>query len=156
MRPFLSLVSSFAFVATAACASSGTSASAGAEGAAAMTTPRLQGLLQPIGGGISGEVSLAPTERAGQFRASIMLRGSDAGQQHPWHVHSGRCDSEGPVVGSVIAYPVLQIRGDGNVDLTRTIDGTIEPGRSYYVDVHASRSNMDRIIACADLQPVRE
>lgn len=156
MRRSLFLLSSLTLAGAAACASSG-AASGGGEAAAnvAVSTPRLQGLLQPRGGSISGEVTISPTDRADQFRVALTLRGSDAGQQHPWHVHRGRCDAEGPIVGSILAYPVLQIRGDGNVDLNRTIDAGLEPGQSYYADIHASRSNMDRIIACADLMPAR-
>lgn len=151
MRHTVLILSSLALASAAGCASSG--AAAGGEAAVNVTTPRLQGLLQPRGSSMSGEVSIMPTSRAGEFRVNLSLRGSSAGQQHPWHVHTGRCDAEGPVVGSILAYPVLQVRGDGNVDLAQTIREPLEPGRSYYVDIHASRSNMDRIVACAELQP---
>jgi hypothetical protein len=151
MRHIILTFSSLALAGTLACASGGASSDAAAGGE--VTTPRLQGILRPRGGAISGEVSISPTGRAAEFRTVLTLRGSDAGQQHPWHVHRGRCDSQGPVVGSILAYPVLQIRGDGNVDLTQTIRERLEPGPSYYVDIHASRSNMDLIIACADLLP---
>ena len=153
MRRTLPFLSSLALAASMGCASSGTSAEGTAAATDVNTTPRLQGLIQPRGGSMSGEVNITPTERAGEFRARLTLRGSQAGQQHPWHVHTGRCDAMGPVVGSMIAYQVLQIRGDGNVDLNQTIRERLSPGQSYYVDVHASRSDMDRILACADLQP---
>jgi hypothetical protein len=153
MRHSLLVLSSLTVLSAAACASGG--APAGGAAASDVTTPRLQGLLQPRAGSVSGEVSVSPTDRAGQFRVALTLRGSAPGQQHPWHVHRGRCDAEGPIVGSTIAYPVLQIRGDGNVDLNRTIDASLDPAAAYYVDVHASRANMDLIIACADLLPAR-
>ena len=152
MRHTVLLFSSLALVASVGCASGGTSGS-GATAEGAVTTPRLQGLLQSAGGGLSGEVAIAPTSRAGEFRANLVVRGSSAGQQHPWHVHTGSCNAHGPVVGSLIAYQVLQVRGDGNVDLTQTVRETLRPGQSYYVDIHASRSDMDRILACADLHP---
>ena len=138
-------------VVTLACASG--AASSPSTDAGVVTTPRLQGVFQPRGGGISGEVSVSPTGREGEFRAALTVRGSNAGEQHPWHVHTGRCDAEGPPVGSILAYPILQIRGDGNVDLTQTIRERLVPGTSYYADIHRSRSNMDIIIACADLHP---
>ena len=151
MRHTVLLFSSLALVASGGCASSG---SAEVEPAMdVVATPRLTGLIQPRGGSMSGEVAIAPTARAGEFRINLSLRGSEAGQQHPYHVHQGRCDATGPVVGSSVAYQVLQIRGDGNIDLSQTIRERLEPGRSYYVDVHPSRADVDRIIACADLLP---
>ena len=153
MRQTAVLLSSLALAAATGCASGGTSGGAAEAAADVGMAPRLHGLIQPRGGGMSGEVAIAPTSRAGEFRVNLTLRGSDAGQQHPWHVHQGRCDAMGPVVGSSVAYQVLQIRGDGNIDHSQTVRETLESGRAYYVDIHASRSDMDRIVACADLQP---
>ena len=141
------LFSSLVLAASIACASGGTSSSGTA--AADVTTPRLQGI---FGGGFAGEISVAPTDRQGEFQVALTLRGSNAGQQHPWHVHLGRCDAQGPIVGSLLAYPVLEARGDGNADLSRKIGVSLAPGRSYYADVHRSRAN-DGVVACADLHP---
>ena len=150
MRYVIKVCCSLAAV-TLGCASGG--ASSGGTDGGVVTTPRLQGVLQARGSAISGEMSVSPTSREGEFRAALTLRGSNAGEQHPWHVHTGRCDAEGPIVGSMLAYPVLQIRGDGNADLAQTIRERLVPGTSYYVDIHRSRANMDIIIACADLHP---
>ena len=148
MRHIRPLFSSLVLAASVACASGGTPSSGTAAGAD-VTTPRLQGI---FGGTLAGEISVSPTDRRGEFEAALTLRGSSAGEQHPWHVHTGRCDAEGPVVGSILAYPVLQIRGDGNADLSRKIGVSLEPGRSYYVDIHRSRAS-DAVVACADLLP---
>jgi len=150
MRHIRPLFSSLVLAASFACASGGTpsNATAGAD----VTTPRLQGIFQPRGGAFAGEIRVSPTDRQGEFQAALTLRGSNAGQQHPWHVHTGRCDAEGPVVGSILAYPVLEIRGDGNADLSRKIGVSLQSGRSYYVDIHRSRAN-DAVVACADLHP---
>ena len=155
MRFSLLFSSSFALAASIGCASTGTSGGDTATDAA-ITTPRLGGVLQSGGSGLAGEVNIAPTSRAGEFRAVLAVRGSSAGQQLPWHVHRGSCNANvvGTVVGSLVSYQALQVRGDGTADLTQTIRASLEPGQAYYVDIHASRSDMERIVSCADLHPV--
>ena len=143
--------SSLVLAGSIACASGGTPSSG--TPAAAVVAPRLQGIFQARGSGLSGEIGISPANRQGEFQVALTLRGSNAGLQHPWHVHSGRCESEGPVVGSILAYPVLEIRGDGNVDLSRRIGVKLEHGQMYYADIHLSRAN-EAVVACADLQPI--
>lgn len=149
--PFASLL---ALAASIGCASTGTS---GGETAtdATITTPRLAGVLQSGGSGLAGEINIAPTSRAGEFRATLAVRGGSAGQLLPWHVHRGNCNANvvGTVVGSLVSYQPLQPRGDGTADLTQTVRASLEPGQAYYVDIHASRSDMERIVGCADLHP---
>ena len=51
----------------------------------------------------------------------------------------------------LVAYQLIQVRGDGTADHTQTVRTSLAPGQTYYVDVHASRSDMERIVGCADL-----
>lgn len=151
MRHAVVVVSSLALVTTIGCASSGSSTGGTATAASSGGGPALKGLIQPLGASLTGQVTIAPTSRDGELRVAMTVRGSSAGQRHPWHVHSGRCDATGPILGSTVAYPLLEIRGDGTVDITRTIRARLDPLRSYYVDIHASSADMDRILGCADL-----
>lgn len=152
MRFSCSFARALALAATVGCASAGTSGGDTATDAAS-TTPRLGGVFQSGGGGLAGEVNIAPTSRAGEFRATLSIRGASAGQQLPWHVHAGRCNSSTPgvVAGSLVAYQLIQVRGDGTADHTQTVRTSLAPDQTYYVDVHASRSDMERIVGCADL-----
>ena len=154
MRLTFPFARSLAIVAAIGCASSGTSGGETASDAAT-TTPRLAGVLQSGGTGLAGEVNIAPTSRAGEFRATLSLRGSSAGQQLQWHVHRGNCNANvvGPVVGSLVIYQVIQARGDGTADHTQTVRAPLEPGQAYYADLHPSRSDIERVVGCADLHP---
>lgn len=81
----------------------------------------------------------------------ISIEGATVGGQHPWHVHVGRCGSNGAVVGSGSAYPVLQVGSDGRASANATINVALRENESYHVNVHRSTTDMGTIIACGNL-----
>ena len=129
------------------------SGSGGAPEAATLDTalmPAMKAIIRPMGGGIQGEATVLPGNRPGQFRATVSIMGSQAGQQHPWHVHAGRCDAPDQVVGGMLEYRMLDVRGDGKAESVATVNADLQLGRSYFVDIHLSRGDMDRVIACGN------
>lgn len=142
------LVIPFAAIGALGCASTGGQPPATLDTA---MMPPMRAVLRPYGGPVQGQAAVAAGTRSGQFRATINIIGSQAGQQHPWHVHAGRCDAPDNAVGGLLEYPMLDVRGDGNAAASANVSGALELGRPYHVDVHLSRANLERVIACGDL-----
>lgn len=70
---------------------------------------------------------------------------------HPWHIHAGRCGSGGPIVGDPAAYPALRPGTDGNGTASATVNVPLTMGQDYYVNIHASPSELGTIVACGQL-----
>ena len=86
----------------------------------------------------------------------IDIRNASPGGEHPWHVHSGRCGSNGSIVGDASAYPLLEVDGDGEARAVAHLNLPLPTWGDYYVNVHASQTNLQTIIACANLaRPTR-
>ena len=109
--------------------------------------------LSPASSPVTGLVRLQPTNRAGEVRATITVRGAPIGAQLPWHVRQGRCDENGPELGAQAAYRTLDVRADGTADLRVTLPITVPTTGTYSVRVLLDRSQMDRIVACGVLSP---
>jgi hypothetical protein len=90
--------------------------------------------------------------RAGKTAVGINLAGGMSGATHPWHVHVGRCETNGPIAGAASAYPPLRPDGGGNASATANLDVELMSGQSYYINVHESPQNLGKIIACGDLR----
>lgn len=82
---------------------------------------------------------------------TVSLAGGSAGGEHPWHVHSGVCESNGPIVGQAAAYPVLHPDAGGNATAEAHIGVALDPGGSYYVNIHQSPSDLGTIVGCGQL-----
>lgn len=66
----------------------------------------------------------------------LTISGLEPNSMHPAHIHSGMCESEGPVV-----YPLQTVQADasGNASVTTTINNVASiPGSGWYVNVHHS------------------
>lgn len=87
---------------------------------------------------------------SGGTTATVDIRGAVPGARLPWHIHRGTCDSNGPIVGAVNAYPPLLVSSTGRATATATIATNIDEG-DYYVNVHASPDNLGTIVACGEL-----
>ncbi len=83
----------------------------------------------------------------------VSISNATPGGQHPWHVHSGRCGSNGPIVGSPGAYKPLAVDGDGNARENASLAVALPYSNDYYVNVHAAANNMGTIVACGNLAP---
>ena len=101
-----------------------------------------QGQYMAITGNTSAQVS------EGMTTAMVSLYSATAGSTHPWHIHEGKCGSGGPIVGDPMAYPPLVIGDNGTGSSTAKLNARLNEAKDYSVNVHASSSNMETIIAC--------
>lgn len=89
---------------------------------------------------------------AGQTAVGINFAGGEPGSTHPWHIHSGTCETGGGIVGDAQAYPPLRPGANGNAAATARIDVELTPGQRYHVNVHRSPSDLSTVISCGDLR----
>lgn len=87
----------------------------------------------------------------GRTQVSVSLNGAVPNSAHPWHVHEGACNSGGTIVGDSTAYPVLQVGSTGTAAANVDLGLELNEASDYYVDVHASSSDMQTLVACGDL-----
>lgn len=90
---------------------------------------------------------------ASRSRAQVDIANAVPGGDHPWHVHQGQCGSNGPIVGPATSYRSLEVNGDGKATATADLPVAMPMSGQYYINVHASASNMTTIIACGNLAP---
>jgi hypothetical protein len=73
-----------------------------------------------------------------------------SGTVRPWHVHFGSCGNDQGIVGDANAYPPLRPGPDGIARASATIP-SLDPARSYFVNIHKSPSETQTIVACGAL-----
>ena len=83
--------------------------------------------------------------------AWVKLTGGTAGATYPWHVHVGPCGSNGGVFGAASAYKPITISSAGNGSSKATLSMALPDTGSYYVNIHASSSDMKTIVSCGNL-----
>lgn len=86
----------------------------------------------------------------GGTRANVTLTGGSAGGVHPWHVHDGTCEEEGPIVGNAEAYPLLRPDASGNASATLALPVTLSRDEPYSIHIHQSSDDMT-IAGCGEL-----
>ncbi len=96
--------------------------------------------------GISGTARATVLE--GQTTVSVTVSGAAPGAMHPWHVHEGACGSGGPIVGEAAAYPLLRVGSEGRAEANAQLALALNEAKEYYINVHASPSDLGTIIAC--------
>jgi hypothetical protein len=100
----------------------------------------------------SGWMAANPKD-PGQTQAYISISNAVPGGLHPWHVHRGQCGSDQGVLGPADAYKPLKVSGDGKASANAELPIPLPKSGSYFLNVHASRSNMSTIVACGNLAP---
>ncbi|HEU4828093.1 MAG TPA: hypothetical protein VFT04_02755 [Gemmatimonadales bacterium] len=116
---------------------------------ATLATPaQLIGAVQVTGNGW-----MAADENPARTRAGATLANATPGGEHPWHVHVGRCGSNGAIVGGASSYRPLKVGRNGRAEATATLDLALPRSGEYYINVHASAANLGTIIACGNLAP---
>jgi hypothetical protein len=116
---------------------------------ASLATPaELIGALQ-----VTGTGWMATDENPDRTRAGASLLNATPGGEHPWHVHVGRCGSNGSIVGEASAYRPLKVGGNGRAEASATLNMPLPRSGEFYVNVHASAANLGTIIACGNLAP---
>jgi hypothetical protein len=108
-------------------------------------------LAPQTGGTTTGTATVAPGTTAGTTVVTLSLTGGAPGATYPWHVHNGQCGDQGPVVGSGAAYPPLIVGNNGTAQATATIPLPTPASGNYYVNVHASPTEMGTSISCGNL-----
>lgn len=87
----------------------------------------------------------------GKTNVSVNLANAMAGQRLPWHVHKGTCDSDMGIVGSPSQYPVIVVANDGTASATTVLGVSLDEAENYFINIHASPTNLQTIVACGDL-----
>jgi len=89
-------------------------------------------------------------EKMGTLTVNVSVEGLTAGGTYPWHVHEGKCGSNGPIVGPASAYPPLTAGADGRATATANVQVDLNEARDYFVNVHLSPTELGTIVACGD------
>ena len=107
------------------------------------------------GVGASARITGATTARVQQSgtHAMVSVRGAQGGDQLPWHVHEGTCETPGgAIVGPPAAYQPVSVAANGQATAMANLPGVrLNEAADYKVNFHASPTEMGTIVACADL-----
>jgi hypothetical protein len=105
------------------------------------------------GGTIAGTATVEPGTSSGTTVATVSLTGAKPGAVYPWHVHVGKCGMTpgGKVWGDPSAYKPLKAGSDGTAKGTATISMAVPASGDYYVNIHASPTDMGTIVSCGNL-----
>jgi hypothetical protein len=105
------------------------------------------------GGTIAGTATVEPGTSAGTTVATVSITGAKPGAVYPWHVHIGKCGMTpgGKVWGDASAYKPLTAGSDGTAKGTATISMAVPMSGDYYVNIHASPSDLGTIVSCGNL-----
>ena len=87
----------------------------------------------------------------GKTQVTVNLANAMAGQRLPWHVHEGTCDRDMGIVGGASSYPVITVANDGTASSTTVLNVGLDEAKDYIINVHASPTNLQTIVACGDL-----
>ncbi|WP_373069811.1 hypothetical protein [Gemmatimonas sp.] len=63
----------------------------------------------------------------------------------------GSCAKGGAVLGAASAYTPLRVDAKGMAEGKATLRVALPDSGSFYVNIHASATNMKKIVACGDL-----
>ena len=124
--------------------------SAAASAVSSMSSMTMTATLTPMGGATVAGTATASHGDAAEFRSTVSITGATASATHPWHVHSGRCGDNGPIVGPASAYPPLQVDANGAATANATVPVAM-PSGPLYVNVHLSPTELGTIVACGNL-----
>jgi hypothetical protein len=95
----------------------------------------------------------ADKDDTAKTRAFVTIQNAVPGGEHPWHVHLGQCGSDRGIFGAAGAYEPLRVGSDGQAQETAVLSVPPPEAGQYFINVHASRNNMQTIIACGNLAP---
>jgi hypothetical protein len=87
------------------------------------------------------------------FRVTLNLSNAPQNTSLAWHIHQGKCGSNGAVVGPDTMYQPLQTDAQGTATATASITASIREKGDYYADVHSSSDTGSSVSACGNLEP---
>ena len=103
------------------------------------------------GSNITGKAEVEGEKSDKMTEAEISIEGATKGAELPWHVHTGKCGSQGSIVGAATAYPLLKVKDDGKAKAEAKLQMPVPTSGDYHVNVHKSSAEMGTIVACGDL-----
>jgi hypothetical protein len=113
------------------------------------TPPELAGALQ-----IRGTAWMGYKEKdSTQTQAHVSIENAAPGGRHPWHVHMGQCGRDQGILGPADKYPALKVGGNGRAEADAYLPIPLPHQGQYFVNVHASPTNVGTIVACGNLAP---
>jgi hypothetical protein len=116
---------------------------------ATLATPAdLRGALQ-----VNGTAWMARGDRSGETHAEIEIDNATPGGRHPWHIHRGWCGSTGGAVEAAEQFGLLEVGDDGQASSSVDLEWPTPDSGRYMAQVHASPTNLQRVIACGNLAP---
>ena len=108
------------------------------------------GTLSPRGGSaITGTFKAFVAD--GKTTVTVNLANAMAGQRLPWHVHNGTCSNDMGIYGDASMYPTIVVANDGTASVNTVLNYSLDEAKDYMVNVHASPTNLQTIVACGDL-----
>jgi hypothetical protein len=110
--------------------------------------PNLQGAVQ-----MAGTAWMATGEENNETRVHVEIANAAPGGTHPWEVQRGRCGADGDLFGSPDDYEPIEIDDDGQATVTVELAESLPRDGDYSVEVLASTSNRELVVACANLAP---
>ncbi len=109
--------------------------------------------LAPPNGAIGpyGSVVVEPGRQPNHIRVRVVISGDTPGALRPWHLHTGMCGEQAPIVGPEQAYAKIRINARGNGVAVIDLPIPFPEAGALFVNVHESAKAMDRIVTCGQL-----
>ena len=102
---------------------------------------------------MTGQISMAPAENAGNTHVVLLLANASPGGLHPWQVRRGQCGMDEGVFGTPENYNALKVDESGRSSVTANVPLSMPSDGRYFVSVGASAANAQTIVACGNLAP---
>ncbi|HEX9895456.1 MAG TPA: CHRD domain-containing protein [Gemmatimonadales bacterium] len=87
-----------------------------------------------------------------QLRATLSITNAPQNATLSWHVHQGKCGSNGPIVGSSAAYQPVKVDAQGSGTASASVTASLQEKGEYYADVHSSQDQGAQVAACGTLE----
>ncbi len=109
--------------------------------------------LAPPNGAIGphGSVVIEPGRKLDQTRVRVVISGDTPGARRPWHLHSGICGEQAPIVGPEQVYAKIRINARGNGVAVIDLPIPFPEAGALFVNVHESVNAMEHIVTCGQL-----
>jgi hypothetical protein len=108
------------------------------------------GSLQPqTGYAVTG--SFKAFVKDGRTEVTVNVANASPGQQLAWHIHEGSCGNDRGIIGGASSYPPLVVGNNGAANGRANLTVSLDEAKDYFVNVHASPTNLETIVACGDL-----
>lgn len=87
----------------------------------------------------------------GRTAVTVDIENGTPGAAYPWHVHEGRCGTNGPIVGKASDYSPIEVDEDGKERANAVLSLVLDDDTPYFVNLHLSAQQMNVIVSCGAL-----